>query len=150
VSQWAPACEAVARLLSPHAEVVLHDPENDRVLAIWNAVSGRVVGDRSLLGEPDGLRPAGTDVYGPYLKSLADGRRLSSVSAVLRDDRGRAEVVLCINMDRTVFDDAARVLSTFAAPVENQPRALFEGTGPRRSTTSSAATPGTAVFGSSD
>jgi D-arginine utilization repressor len=124
--RWAPVCEAMARLLSPHAEVVLHDPRSDRILAIWNALSGRAPGDPSLLSELDGLRPAGRDVYGPYPKTLADGRRLSSVSAVVRDSRGEAEVVLCVNVDRTAFDDAARLLAAFAAPTEGQPQALFE------------------------
>jgi predicted transcriptional regulator YheO len=123
----APVCEAVARLLSPHAEVVLHDPRTDEVVAIWNALSGRVAGDPSLLGELDGLRTgAEQDVFGPYPKSLADGRRLSSVSAVVRDADGRAEAVLCVNVDRTGFDDAARLLAAFAAPAAGQPRALFE------------------------
>ena len=49
----APVCEAIARLLSPHAEVVLHDPATDSVLAIWNPLSKRTVGDPSLLGELD-------------------------------------------------------------------------------------------------
>jgi predicted transcriptional regulator YheO len=124
--RWAPVCEAIVRLLSPHAEVVLHDPATDRVLGIWNGFSGRSPGDPSLLGELDELPPSGTDVYGPYPKSLPDGRRLSSVSAVVRDTGGRAEVVLCVNVDRTAFDDAARLLSGFAAPTGGQPQVLFE------------------------
>ena len=123
----APVCEAIARLLSPHAEVVLHDPATDSVLAIWNPLSKRTVGDPSLLGELDELTPVGTDVYGPYPKSLPDGRRLSSVSAVIRDEEGRPEAVLCVNVDRSAFDAAARILAAFAAPVTAQPAALFAG-----------------------
>lgn len=123
---WAPVCEAIARLLSPFAEVVLHDPRTDQVVGIWNPMSGRRVGDPSLLSELDGLRPAGRDVYGPYPKSLTDGRTLSSVSAVVRDGSGRAELVLCVNVDRTAFDAAARVLTSFAAPVTGRPRELFD------------------------
>ncbi|MEV6602960.1 PAS domain-containing protein [Kutzneria sp. NPDC051319] len=121
----APVCEAIARLLSPHAEVVLHDPATDSVIAIWNPLSKRTVGDPSLLGELDELTPAGADVYGPYPKSLPDGRGLSSVSAVIRDDEGRPDVVLCVNVDRSAFDAAARILAAFAAPVAAQPEALF-------------------------
>ena len=124
-SRLAPVCEAIARLLSPHAEVVLHDPATDSVIAIWNPLSRRTVGDPSLLGELDELTPVGTDVYGPYPKSLPDGRRLSSVSAVIRDDEGRPEAVLCVNVDRSAFDAAARILAAFAAPVTMQPESLF-------------------------
>jgi predicted transcriptional regulator YheO len=122
IAQLSPVCEAIARMLSPHAEVVLHDPRTDRIVAIWNALSGRSVGDPSLLGELAGQ----DDVHGPYPKSLPDGRNLSSVSAVVRDAAGAAEVVLCVNVDRTAFDHAARLLAGFAAPSSRQPRALFE------------------------
>jgi D-arginine utilization repressor len=124
--RWAPVCEAIARLLSPHAEVVLHDPRTDTIAGVWNPMSGRRTGDASLLGELDGLRPAGRDVFGPYPKALADGRQVSSVSAVVRDESGHAELVLCVNVDRTAFDQAARMLAGFAAPVAGQPRELFD------------------------
>jgi predicted transcriptional regulator YheO len=124
--RWAPVCEAIVRLLLPNAEVVLHDPQADQIVAIWNPLSGRAVGDASLLSELDGLRVVAPDVYGPYSKSLPDGRTLSSVSAVLRDGRGRAELVLCVNVDRSVFEDAARVLTGFAAPTQERPMPLFE------------------------
>jgi predicted transcriptional regulator YheO len=126
VDRLAPVGEAIARLLSPHAEVVLHDPATDQVVAIWNPLSERKVGAPSLLGELDELAETGRDVYGPYPKSLADGRRLSSVSAVLRDADGKAGLVLCINVDRTAFEEAGRILAAFAAPVTGQPRVLFE------------------------
>ncbi|WP_329190057.1 PAS domain-containing protein [Actinacidiphila glaucinigra] len=80
VRQWAPVCQALALLLSPYAQVVLHDVADDRVLGIWNPMTRRTAGDPSLLGELDGLDPSAHDVYGPYEKPLADGRRLSSVS----------------------------------------------------------------------
>lgn len=115
--------ESFARLLAPHGEVVLHDVATDRIQAIWNPVSGRVIGDPSLLSELD--LDAG-DVFGPYPKSLADGRALSSVSAVIRDDGGKAVTVLCVNVDRSAFETAARMLAAFAAPVVAQPSALFE------------------------
>ncbi|MFD0527050.1 PAS domain-containing protein [Kitasatospora arboriphila] len=74
VRLWGPVCQAVALLLGPYAEVVLHDAERDRVLAIWNPHAGRAPGDPSLLGELDRLEPAAQDVFGPYEKLLADGR----------------------------------------------------------------------------
>lgn len=126
LEQVTPVGEVVARLLSPHAEVVLHDSATDRIAAIWNPLSGREVGEPSLLGELDELTETGRDAYGPYPKVLPDGRRLSSVSAVLRDDAGTAAYVLCVNVDRTAFETASRLLAAFAAPVSGQPRVLFE------------------------
>lgn len=126
VRAWAPVCQAVALLLGPYAEVVLHDPDTDRVLEIWNPMTSRGPGDPSLLGELDELDSSAQDVYGPYEKLLADGRRLSSVSAVLRDAQDRPSVVLCINLDRSPLEQAAAVLSAFGAPAVQRPEPLFE------------------------
>jgi predicted transcriptional regulator YheO len=126
VTMWSPVCQAVALLLGPYAEVVLHDAGRDQVLAIWNPMTRRAPGDPSLLGELDQMEPSAHDVYGPYEKLLADGRRLSSVSAVLRDPDGRPSAVLCVNLDRTPLDQAAALLAGFAAPTAPRPEALFE------------------------
>ncbi|MFD6940400.1 transcriptional regulator [Streptomyces goshikiensis] len=126
IRTWGPVCQAVALLLGPYAEVVLHDPDTDRVLEIWNPMTTRRPGDPSMLGELDALDPSARDVYGPYEKLLVDGRRLSSVSAVLRDARGRPSAVLCVNLDRTPLERAAAVLSAFGAPTVQLPEPLFE------------------------
>ncbi|WP_433272208.1 helix-turn-helix transcriptional regulator [Pseudonocardia xinjiangensis] len=132
VDMWSAVCRAVALLLGPYAEVVLHDAEQDRVLAIWNPMTTRRAGDPSLLGELDQLERSADDVYGPYEKLLADGRRLSSVSAVLRDPDGRPSAVLCVNLDRTPLEQAAAVLAGFAAPTAPRPQALFDQDWPDR------------------
>jgi len=41
-------CEAIVALLHPLAEVAVHDVRRDRLVAIWNPISARKVGDRSL------------------------------------------------------------------------------------------------------
>ncbi|MFI9594707.1 transcriptional regulator [Nonomuraea sp. NPDC052265] len=126
VRLWSPVCEAVAALLAPYAEVILHDVRGDRVLGVWNPMSGRGPGAPSLLGELDRLDASPGGVYGPYEKLLADGRRLSSVSAVLRDPGGEPSAVLCVNLDRTPLEQAAALLAAFAAPSAPRPEALFE------------------------
>ncbi|MFF3072629.1 transcriptional regulator [Kitasatospora sp. NPDC057936] len=123
---WSPVCRAVALLLGPYAEVVLHDAATDTVLGIWNPMSARAPGDPSLLGELDELEPAADGVYGPYEKLPPDGRRLSSVSAVLPDDAGRPSAVLCVNLDRGPLEQAAALLAGFAAPTAPRPEPLFE------------------------
>lgn len=126
VRMWAPVGQAVVLLLGPYAEVVLHDPDTDRILAIWNPMTSRGPEDPSLLGELDALDPSARDVFGPYEKLLADGRHLSSVSAVLRGPDGRPSAVLCVNLDRTPLEQAAAVLAGFGAPTVPPPEPLFE------------------------
>ena len=128
VAGWADpfvaSCAAFAALLHPHGEVALHDLKADRVVAIWNPISGRSVGDPSLIDElPE--RWEQLPVQGPYEKVLADGRKMSAVSAVVRDARGIARGLLCVNLDRSVFDSASELLHSFASPVVPRPPELF-------------------------
>jgi hypothetical protein len=74
-----PTCQAVADLLHPHVEVVLHDLERDTIVRLWNGFSNRRPGDPSLLSELPG-DPSRGSVLGPYEKVTADGRRLTSPS----------------------------------------------------------------------
>jgi hypothetical protein len=48
-----PVCRAVALLLAPYAEVVLRDPDADRVLAVWTPMTSRGPGDRRPLRRVD-------------------------------------------------------------------------------------------------
>ncbi|OJF94956.1 helix-turn-helix transcriptional regulator [Pararhizobium antarcticum] len=91
-----PVCDAVAALLAPHAEAVLHDLSTGLIFHIANAYSRRRSGDSSL---NDAVATLEGDVIGPYGKRNWDGRRLKSVTAVLRDDTGAAFGLLCINHD---------------------------------------------------
>jgi D-arginine utilization repressor len=127
-SEWStslePVCAAIARLLQPYAEVVLHDLGADTIVGIWNPLSGRRVGSESLIAElPESWSTA--PVVGPYAKVLADGRRLSAVSAVIRDGDGIARGLLCINLDRSALDLAAELLTNLAAPQVPRPAELF-------------------------
>jgi predicted transcriptional regulator YheO len=115
---------AIAALLHPHGEVVLHDLETGRIAGIWNAFSGRRPGMESLV-EPEFTGEGA--VLGPYEKMEADGRRLKSTTAVLRDDTGRACGLLCINLDVSRFDAAAALLAAFAGAPAPRPAALFAG-----------------------
>jgi predicted transcriptional regulator YheO len=120
-----PVCEAVVALLAPLAEVAVHDIRRDRIVGIWNPISERRIGDRSLLAE---LPRYSEDarVIGPYPKLLADGRAITSVSVVLHNARGVPRGLLCINFDRSPLDGTIDLLVRFAAPVEDRPAELFE------------------------
>ena len=124
--QHATTAAAIATLLTPHAEVVLHDLETGSIAGIWNALSGRRPGMDSLVD--DALDEAGEGgVYGPYEKTGENGQRLKSVTAVLRDAHGRAAGLLCINMDVSQFDAAARLLAAFSGAPAPRPPSLFTG-----------------------
>jgi predicted transcriptional regulator YheO len=125
LSAYYPLCDAISLLLQPQAEVVLHDLATETVAHIANPFSHREVGEPSLLHEID-FRPD-VALIGPYEKVNFDGRRLKSVSAVLRED-GRAVGVICINLDVTHLQSAIELLTalTRVPPGAGQPAVLFQ------------------------
>jgi hypothetical protein len=125
-------CAAFAALLYPHAEVVVHELGADRILALWNPFSGRAVGDPSLLEElPAHWREQ--PMQGPYPKVELDGRPLSAVSAVVPDADGVPRGLLCVNLDRSPFDDVARIFGALFAPTTTPPPSSSNATGASRS-----------------
>ena len=94
--------EAIARLLHPHAEVVIHDAAKNCIAAIFNSSTGRRVGDPSGIEDLEGLA-SGSRVNGPYRKrTLGDGE-VKYVSTVLTDPAGETIGLLCINFDVTTL-----------------------------------------------
>jgi predicted transcriptional regulator YheO len=117
--------EAIAALLGPEAEVVVHDLATDRIAQIVNPLSRRRVGDPSLLDLEAGDLAPGRAVLGPYEKAGPSGDRIRSVSAVLPGEDGRPAGLLCVNLGLGRFDAAARLLAGLFPPVAPRPEALF-------------------------
>ena len=118
-----PVGEALAALLAPHGEVVLHELASDRIVAIWNPLSGRGVGDPSLIAELGDLGADGP--IGPSPTTLPDGRRVTAVSALVPDVGGHPRGLLCVNVDRTPLDALAALATTWLAPRVEPPEPLL-------------------------
>ncbi|WP_020591584.1 helix-turn-helix transcriptional regulator [Kiloniella laminariae] len=114
---YIPVCEAIASLLAPQAEVVLHDLAHQRIIHIANCFSRRRVGDDSLT-EIDELPSLDHDVIGPYAKVNYDGRALKSITSVLRDSTGQPIGLLCINHDLSLASALVEQLQKLVTPVQ--------------------------------
>jgi len=125
-----PIAETFAKLLHPFAEVVVHDLEKDRIEAIYNPFSQREVGDNSYLDRWDFTVDPDENVIGPYEKIHYDGRRLKSISLVLRNDKGKTVGFLCINMDISVFENYRDQLQIFLSnndkTISKEKQSLFK------------------------
>ena len=119
-------CEAIATLFAPYAEVAVHDLRRDRIVGLWNPISGRRVGDTSLGAELPQYSEDGR-VSGPYGRVLPDGRHVTSVGVLLRNAKGAPRGLLCIEFDRSPLDGMIDVLVRFAAPVEDRPAGSSDG-----------------------
>lgn len=110
----------IVALFYPHVEAVLHDVKNDQIVKLWNAYSKRAPGEESFLDAEALVGARGDAVMGPFEQTLIDGRRVSCVSIPLEEGR----YLLCLNFDRSPFDEAINVLQRFAKPLKLQPPAL--------------------------
>src|SRR5947209_18344195 len=112
IRRFIPIAQAIEALLHPHAEVVLHQLEEEQTIAaIFNNVSGRKVGDPSLL-EKEANWHTFPDYFEPYYKTNWDGRKFKSTTATLRDEKGKAVGLLCVNLDITLLDNLQRLIAS--------------------------------------
>lgn len=124
--QYASIAEAISLLLYPHAEVVLHDLKTGCIAAIYHNLSKRKVGDESLLEELSNHHEL-PDVFPVYLKTNWDGRKMKSISATIRDQKGRAVGLLCINLDLTKWNEMHLFLESWLNhATHQQPVVLFK------------------------
>ena len=118
--------EAISLIFHPDAEVILHDLKSGLIAAIYNNFSKRKVGDESLLEEIHSF-PEIPNVFPPYLKKNWDGRSIKSISATLRDPKGKAIGLLCINVDLTRWEELHHFLGSWLTHgTHPQPTQLFK------------------------
>ncbi len=118
---------SIEKLLYPHAEVVIHDIQNNEIAAIFNPISKRKVGDSSLLSAEEEMSML-QDWQGPYEKINWDGRKLKAVSSLIRDEQGKAVGLLCINLDVSKLQQWQAAIAEFitVSHLQAQPPALFK------------------------
>lgn len=125
LEKYHPIAEAISLLLFPHAEVVLHDLSSGRIKAIFNNLSKRDVGDESSLDELEKL-PDNQDVFPPYFKINRNGRKMKSVTAVLRDQNRKPIGLLCINLDISKWEEMHHFILDLIKPASEAPDFLFK------------------------
>lgn len=127
IKRFLPTAEAIQRLLHPHAEVVIHDIKLNQIVAIFNPFSKRSVGDSSLLTKEEAMAQL-EDCISPYEKTNWDGRKLKSVSSIIRDENNKAIGILCINLDISKLTKFNDLISAFICheKFSPQPTPLFQ------------------------
>jgi predicted transcriptional regulator YheO len=118
-----PIAEAISVLLFPHLEVVIHDLNTGKIAAIFNNFSKRVVGDSSLL---DDIDPDARDVFPSYIKTNWDGRKVKSVTAVIKDLAGKPIALMCMNLDISKWEEMHHFILDLIKPVTACPEYLFK------------------------
>lgn len=121
-----PLAESITRLLHPYAEVVIHNLKTEKIDVIFNPFSKREAGDESLLEKEHDFNQ-GPDVIGPYPKINWDGKKLKSITSVIRDDQGQAQFLMCINLDISGLEQLKHlILPLLGEEFIEQPKSLFK------------------------
>ena len=119
--------EALSKLLYPHAEVAVHDLKTGRIAAIYNNFSKRKVGGESLIEELTDSKKF-PNVFPPYSKINWDGKKMKSVTATLRDAKGNAIGLFCINLDISRWEELHQFLGEWIQEksIQKKPETLFK------------------------
>ena len=120
-----PVCEAIATLFYPYVEVALHDLRTARIVKLWNCWSDRRPGDLSNLDHPERQFVADKAILGPYEKALPSQGRSKSITAGLRTADGEVIGLLCINLDVSLIDRAAAMLTSFSSTAMRRPEPIY-------------------------
>ncbi|RXI48847.1 hypothetical protein CRU99_00305 [Malaciobacter mytili] len=119
-------CDAIGKLFYPHVEVVLHDLKLQKLVHIVNAFSKREIGDK-ILNDVKDIKALTSDIVGPYEKINIDGKRVKTVSTIIKDEKDEPIGMVCINFDIEVFDKVFESIKGFLNLENNlnRPNLLF-------------------------
>lgn len=123
--QYEPLLKALVELFHPFAEAAVHDLEKGAVVAIYHNFSQRKVGDPSPLKELKVDVRDFPDYFAPYDKKNWDGRPLKCTSITLRNKKGKAVGLICINVDTSMMQEAHRLLEVFLKTKNENPIEIF-------------------------
>lgn len=111
--QHEPFIKAVVELFHPLVEAAVHDLEKGKIVAIYHNISQRKVGDASPLKELKISTEDFPDYFEPYYKENWDERPLKCTSITLRNQRGKAVGLICLNVDTSFIQNAHHLLESF-------------------------------------
>lgn len=106
-----PLVEGIVQLFYPYVEGAVHDLRQGKVVALYNNISRRQVGDPSAVTELGVDLQDFPDVFEPYYKTNWDGKRLKCVSITIRDDSNTPVGLVCINFDTSAFEGMSEQLN---------------------------------------
>jgi len=121
-----PLCNSIGKLFHPNVEVVLHDLKIQKLIHIVNPFSKREIGDK-MINDVKNFSSLTQDIIGPYTKTNIDGKKLKTVSTLIRDTQNNPIGIICINFKIEVFEDMFDSLKMFLniEETETEPQTLF-------------------------
>lgn len=112
LKKYEPVIEGVIALFAPFVECAIHDIESGKIVAIYNNISNRNVGDPSPLAELNTPVDKFPDVFEPYYETNWNGHKIKCTSITIRENK-KPLFIICFNFDTSVFQDIQLNLKTF-------------------------------------
>lgn len=113
VEPYIPIIKGTVTLFAPFLEVAVHDITTGKIMAIYNNLSNRKVGDPSPIEELKIPVEKFPDVFDPYYETNWDGHKIKCTTITVRDNKKRPVALICFNLDTYVFQDMQLNLKTF-------------------------------------
>jgi D-arginine utilization repressor len=113
LKKYEPVIEGVIALFAPFVECAIHDIKTGKIVAIYNNISNRNVGDPSPLAELNTPVDKFPDVFEPYYETNWNGHKIKCTSVTIRDENQKPLFLICFNFDTSVFQDIQLNLKTF-------------------------------------
>jgi D-arginine utilization repressor len=113
LKKYEPVIEGVIALFAPFVECAIHDIKTGKIVAIYNNISNRNVGDPSPLAELNTPVDKFPDVFEPYYETNWNGHKIKCTSITIRDENQKPLFLICFNFDTSVFQDIQLNLKTF-------------------------------------
>jgi predicted transcriptional regulator YheO len=119
LSNYIPLCDAIALLMRPLVEIVMHDLKSGTISYIKGDLSKRKINDLSLI---DSMATNSEVDKAPYQKINFDGRLVKSISVPIED-----KWLICINCDISIFSQMASLSHKFLElNTKASPESLFK------------------------
>ncbi|MEK7571255.1 MAG: PAS domain-containing protein [Patescibacteria group bacterium] len=113
IKQYEPMIQGVIALFAPFVECAIHDIQTGKIVAIYNNISKRKIGDLSPLAELNTPVERFPDVFEPYYETNWNGHKIKCTSITIRDENRKPLFLICFNFDTAVFQDIQLNLKTF-------------------------------------
>lgn len=118
IKAYQPMIEALAKLFHPFVEIAVHDLKSEKIVLLYHNLSKRKIGDKTPLAELNVQTEQFPDYFDPYYKLNWDGKPLKCTSVTIRDKKGEAVGLICINFDVSFFQTIHAQLGKWLAVEE--------------------------------
>lgn len=113
ISHYEKIIQGIVSLFAPLVECAIHDIKSGTIVAIYNPISNRKIGDKSPLATLEISVSKFPDVFEPYYETNWNGHKIKCTTITIRDEKRNPCALICFNFDTHFFQDIQLNLKAF-------------------------------------